>query len=187
MFKRAIQTNHWMAIGLEKWNELENLEITPELVRKMRKIKYHNSDSEEDEVEPDLDSDAENDDIQSNDESEDEVVDSDGDSAENADSVESKEGDSAESEEEAPPKSSFSFCPICPGKKFLTDADQESHMKSAKHMKREAQSVATPEAVLPSVKAKKPKEKTKTERAEPAPKNNRKARRAHLANLKPNQ
>jgi hypothetical protein len=120
-----------MAIGLEKWNELENMEITPELIKKMRKLKNNTGDSDDD------DEDNEADEVQSREQESGDVPpkDSPANSIE-ADSVASESDVDAESEDDA--LDSFEYCPICPGKKFLTERDAEEHRKSAKHMKRES-------------------------------------------------
>ena len=68
MFKRALKTNHWMVLGLDRWNELENMEISLETIRKMRrearlaKESGSDEDSSDDlaiESESDLNSDSE--------------------------------------------------------------------------------------------------------------------------------
>lgn len=174
MFKRALQTNHWMAIGLDKWNEIENMEITPELIRKMRKLKHRGSDSEGSDEEIETESEACE--IE-------QLAEQESDGASEQSEVESEASAESEESDEEPAKSAFSFCPICPDKKFLTEADQEDHMKSAKHLKRESQLNHTPEVVTPAAKAKKEKKPVNKD----VTTNNRKARRAHLATQKPNQ
>lgn len=174
MFKRALQTNHWMAIGLEKWNKIESAEVPFTTVKKLREMEKlgFNSDDEE-EVEDDL----------SNDESfsgsEDEIDSELSDEMESVDLEEDQEEETAEPESEAESvkeSTSFEFCSVCPGKKFLTEADKEAHMKSAKHLKREKQETAT-SVTTPSAKHAKPEPRARQAPSE----NNRKARRAHLA------
>lgn len=129
MFKRALSSHHWMAIGLEKWNELENMEITPELIKKMRKLKNNTGDSDED------DEDNEADEVQSREQVCDDVPPNDSSSNSiGADSVASGSDVDAEIEDDA--LDSFEYCPICPGKKFLTEKDAEEHRNSAKHLQR---------------------------------------------------
>lgn len=131
MFKRAISSHHWMAIGLEKWNELENMEITPELIKKMRKLKNNTGDSDEDDDDNEADEDQTReqvcDDVPLDDSPLNSIV---------ADSLPSVSDVDAESEHDA--LDTFEYCPICPGKKFLTEKDAEEHLKSAKHLKKES-------------------------------------------------
>jgi hypothetical protein len=186
MFKRAMKSNHWMAIGLEKWNELENMEITPQILKKMRKLKDQMaSDSEDDDAsdnfsDGDLDAaDVDSEASSSNSIEEEDAV------------VEEQEGESDDSSEPKEPVGNFVFCPICPGRKFLTQKDADDHMKSTKHVKREKAIAASQPLQVDSsivVKEKKKKEeKSKIEPSTPSGKLNRKARRANLKDTRNRQ
>ena len=185
MFKRAIKSNHWMAIGLEKWNDIENMEITPEMIKKMRKYQRASSDSEDEDENPSSDQESVG--------TPEAAIHSDSNEPEDSASERSPEAEeeasaSSESEED---HGNFEFCPICPGRKFLTEKDAEAHRNSAKHQKRERalenankpqEEVAVKESTK---KEKKPKSEPKPA-VLPAP-NNRKARRAQLADSRTSQ
>ena len=181
MFKRAIKANHWMAIGLDKWNELENMEIPLSLVRKMRKLRDTASDSDEEsnstsEVDQLSESESEIDEGLSN---------SSQDEEEKSDHVVEEETsehvDEEVATEETPVKESpFTFCQLCPGRKFLTKHDEEKHMSCAKHLKRlEGSKNISKDMVSPKEKPVRPVKKQKTEKVKAV--SNRKSRRAHLA------
>ena len=182
MFKRAMKSNHWMAIGLEKWNDIENMEITPAMIKKMRKYQHAGSDSEDDEQSQSSDQESVGTPEADHD---DESAERDAQSGSEEDaSEEDLESDGSEGEDHG----GFRFCPICPGRKFLTDRDEEAHKKSARHLKRE-KALANPE---PAAKPASAKETVKKEMVKPEPKqapaaNNRKARRAQLADSRSSQ
>jgi hypothetical protein len=179
MFKRAITSNHWMAIGLDKWNELENMEITPALIKKMRKIRGYETDSDD-----------ENEDNSSSSESENEADATQPESESEREEISGDERAPSEHSSDEAGLGSFEMCPICPNKKFLTAKDAEAHMKSEKHLKREKllETAASPDVRPPSPKSGSKRllkpTKAKTEEASPVAtpqKLNRKARRAQLA------
>jgi hypothetical protein len=179
-----------MAIGLEKWNELEELDITPDIIKKMRKLKNDTGNSD--------DSDAEDEDISVSSVSvdDDDCASSASDASECSDrSAESgagvgvdEEENVSEGEEESGDSevehSAFEFCPICPGVKFLTEKDADAHRNGAKHKKREALQSAAPVAT-PTVKEK--MALPKQEKPLPQAKLNRKARRANLVDTRSSQ
>ena len=182
MFKRALTAHHWMAIGLEKWNEFETMDIPATRVKKMRKIKDADTDSddESDESPSDLDqreiASADDDLSQSDAEADSDILNAAG-SDDNQSDVAAEAGE----EEVKPSLGTFSFCPVCPGRRFLTTKDMEDHTASAKHLKRVAAAANAPEAaatVEKKTETSQPKKQKKTERE---PKVNRKARRAALA------
>lgn len=166
MFKRALEANHWMAIGLDNWNELETRDIPSTRVRKMRLVdKKVKSSRNEDSDESDSASI-----ISEIDESLLEPV---------VDSA------SAPSDSDTEDFGSFVFCELCPGRKFLTGKDIESHQKSKMHLKREA------EAALLAAQNKSEKKVTveKRKKEKPLPVvtksvSNRKARRAGLVDTR---
>lgn len=174
MFKRALRSHHWMAIGLDKWNDIESAEVPFKVVKKLRELEKLekqgvDSDDEDDELDEMISEDS-----SSGNEGETDSLVSDGDSIEkdavDADIVQ------PESEDESVKATTFEYCTVCPGKKFLTLADKEAHMKSSKHLKREKQQEQGPEVVTATPSEPKPS------RSKQAPsENNRKARRAHLA------
>jgi hypothetical protein len=168
MFKRAIKANHWMAIGLDKWNELENMEIPIGLVRKMRKLRDLASDSED---EGDSNSDV-TESLSQGDVEDLEHADEDS----LADSIiEEAEAPEDSEDEERKESDSFTLCPICPGRKFLTKKDEEQHMNSAKHLKRLRSKDNGRAEVAPEPRVKKAKVVKIAKTV-----SNRKSRRAHL-------
>ena len=165
-----------MAIGMEKWNEIENMDISLSLVRKMRKLRDATSDSEgesisgsevEEMTDSNSDSEYASDTEHVGDPPQDIVVE--------VGDIKSPEEDK---KEESAKTSAFTFCPVCPGRKFLTKKDEEDHMKTAKHLKRlERPAVLEKEEECSRPKKSKPAPKeTKKEKV-----SNRKSRRAHLA------
>lgn len=166
-----------MAIGLDKWNDFENMEISESRIKRMRNIKGGSEDSGDEELFSDIDS------VES---SVDENVSADGsvdESASKDDVPVSGSLDSGQVAKEA--NGDFVFCPVCPNRKFLTEKDMEDHMKSKKHIKREQALLKTPEvstAVPATKKANaEPKKKEKQPKPEGEPKMNRRTRRANLA------
>ena len=177
MFKRALQTNHWMTMGLDEWNKLENMEISQSLIKKYRKVEKGESvDDNEDES-----------DNLSN-ESQSDIV-SDNESIEGDESdQEEVEYDDESSEEEQ--RVYLRYCESCPGLKFLTEIDFQKHINSKRHQKMLAKT-SEPSKIEPVVEVKTPsKPKTNTKKVSETPStnpNNRKARRAHLASLEKNR
>ena len=180
MFKRAMRSNHWMAIGLEKWNELEELEITPEIIKKMRKLKNDMGNSDDSDMD-DEDISVSSVSVDGDDCSEQSAQSGSGDEVGEAEDVSEGEEESEGSEAE---HHAFEFCPICPGVKFLTEKDAEAHRNGAKHKKREARQSAAP-VETPTLKEKKPL--AKQEKSLPQAKSNRKARRANLVDTRSSQ
>jgi len=174
MFKRAVQANHWMAIGLEKWNELENTEIPLEQIRKWRKLEKGKDIESNDEEEEILEG-------SDNDEVETEELEA---LSETSDISETVEPESESEEGEPNSKIMIQHCDICPGRMFLTEKDMEAHMQSIKHLKRVQAAKGSPETDSPAEsKPKEKKSKTTDTKQKQAPSaTNRKARRAHLAN-----
>jgi hypothetical protein len=174
MFKRAMKSHHWMAIGLDEWNKFEESQITASHVANLRTVEragLGSDDEDDDELELEsYASELEGDEL-------DQTADADS-GAESAPSV------SGESDEE-PDNGTFEFCPVCPGKKFLTDQDRSSHMLSAKHLKQVAklERPTVAEVTTPSAKKLKVSVEPKPRKQE-ASANNRKARRASLASQK---
>ena len=165
MFKRALEAKHWMAIGLDSWNEMENQDIPATRVRKMRLVEKKSR------ANPDEESDA-------------------SDSA----SIMSEEEIApvvpdvsvSSSESEADGAGNFVFCEVCPGRKFLTGKDIESHMKSKHHLKKMAALEKCP--VVTPIREEKSIKKSRKE--EPKDKiapsvSNRKARRALVQDTRP--
>ena len=166
MFKRALQTNHWMAIGLDEWNKLENMEIPQSLIKKYRKVEKGEDVNDDDEEYVELENES--------------VVDSDNESGEEEDE---EQGELTSSEEEQ--HVFLRYCDTCPGRKFLTEKDFQEHINSKRHQKRTAKEVNTSED-KPAVEIKTPSKQSKDAKKVSQPtevKNNRKARRAHLATL----
>lgn len=164
MFKRALQTNHWMAIGLDEWNKLENMELTPALIKKLRRVEK-------------------GEDVQDDEELENQSV-----------SGESCQEESLGDEEESIDEESsddegrvyLRYCESCPGLKFLTEKDFQEHIKSKRHMKRIAKESSTLDE-KPKVDNATPEKQQQTPSTPTANPNNRKARRAHLAALDKNR
>jgi hypothetical protein len=163
MFKRALQTNHWMTIGLDEWNKLENMDISVTKLQKLRKVERGEEVDDDEESEHTI-SDEESDDC-----SEDVPVEED---CESEDEVSSIDGD----------RVFLRYCEACPGRKFLTEKDFQEHINSKKHQKRLAkeneptQSDSKPAITIPT-----PTKQTESTVSKPTNPNNRKARRAHLA------
>jgi hypothetical protein len=177
MFKRALQAHHWMAIGLEKWNELENMEITETHIKRMRKIKGGSEDSDDDQ---EFTSDAEGSQSaqSSSNKADPEVC--------TTDDSEFEEGPIEEVGDEQLEKElvsgSFVLCPICPNRKFLTENEMNDHLKSKGHLKKErALSEPCEVRVVVPQRPKKDKGTKPVKDQKPQSKNNRKARRANLA------
>jgi hypothetical protein len=178
MFKRAMKSNHWMAIGLEKWNELESMEISPAILKKMRKLRDSTgSDSEDEhsESESSLES------VSDSEEAPGDLGSSSYAPSANHTQEEESVDESEDEEEEEKTSGGFEFCPICPGRKFLTEKDMECHMQSAKHLKRERalSLIETPATAVSKAADSKLDIPTKVESNTPV-KLNRRARRAHL-------
>lgn len=166
-----------MAIGLDKWNDFENMDISESRIKRMRNIKGGSEDSGDEELFSDNDS------VES---SVDEHVSADGSVDESASKNEVSDNVSLESGQNAEEANGdFVFCPVCPNRKFLTEKDMEDHSKSKKHIKREQTLLNTPDvstAVPDTKKAKaEPKKKEMQPKPEGEPKMNRKTRRANLA------
>jgi len=166
MFKRALQTNHWMAIGLDEWNKLENMEIPQSLIKKYRKVERGEDVNDDDEDSVELENES--------------VVDSDNESGEEEEE-EQEEAISSEEEQHV----FLRYCDTCPGRKFLTEKDFQEHINSKRHQKKIAKEVNTSED-KPVVEVKTPSKQSKDTKKVAQPtevKNNRKTRRAHLATL----
>jgi hypothetical protein len=171
MFKRALQANHWMAIGLDKWNELENTEIPLEQIRKWRKL------------ERGKDIEGETQDIEQETSSCEEKVFSDvqSDISDCESSVESEESETKQDGSRS--GVSVQHCEYCPGKLFLSNSQLEAHLQSEKHLKRVKAAenpgipTVTPDNNPITVTSEK---KERREKIRPVSTNNRKARRAHL-------
>jgi hypothetical protein len=115
MFKRALQSNHWMAIGLDKWNDLENMDLP--LKKQFR-----------DPQEGDLDD--------ANEAGSDIVLSGDEEIPTDSDSGSDASGEGLD--EEALPEhvvraEQFLVCTVCQRKKCLTMSDMEIHLQSKKH------------------------------------------------------
>jgi hypothetical protein len=163
MFKRALQTNHWMAIGLDEWNKLENMDISVSKIQKLRKVERG------EEVEDDEESEHSITDIESGEESENVSVDEE---CESESELSSVDGD----------RVFLRYCETCPGRKFLTERDFQEHINSKKHQKRLAKGCEPTESEpKPSITIQTPTKKKETPVQKPVTRNNRKARRAHLA------
>lgn len=172
MFKRALEANHWMAIGLNSWNELENRDIPLSRVRKMRLLgKKSNNASDDESDESEVSSQVS-------------VVE------EQFSEADDNKSSASEAASDSGDEGTFVYCDVCPDRKFLTGKDIEDHLKSKMHMKRLASQskegfVAPMACQTPIPKPRKAaKKEVGRNELQPSEKSNRKARRAGIADTR---